>query len=312
MKPYFPHNVVSSIGEPLDADNEAVFLHRLFCALEARMGDNFANFIFVVHRRVRGEFSGQPIRLDPGGSNRVLIVIADEKEVFPYEEFRSYRWIFHSYGNPAGGASRIHPFPVGYLNAAGNVAAIPFEDRQTPLFFSGYLNKNRVDLLKQFRDIRWLPHRNLPHNKYLREIARRAVDKLVPERNFDNMVPGARLGFTEAFAKGLPPNEYARLLADSKIAICPPGFVSNETIRHWEAMRLGCVVISAPLPPNRFYEGSPIIQLDDWSALLPTVNGLLSKPEKLRDLHAATVEWWNRVCSEEAMAEYMEGVIESG
>lgn len=311
MKISFSKNVVNSEGNPLDAGNETIFLQRLFVALNAVLGKKFGQFTFVVHRRVRGEFSGQKIRLDPGSSNRVLIVIADEKEVFPYEDYRSYKCIFHSYGNPKGGASRIHTFPVGYLNAAGDATLIPFENRNTPLFFSGYLNRNRIDLLKQFRSIPWLPKRNLPQGKIFREVARRAVEKFIPERSFNGLLPGARLGFTEWFAKGLPPEEYARVLADTKIAICPPGFVSNETIRHWEAMRLGCVIISSPLPPTHFYKNSPIIQINDWSELMPILEDLLSNPGKLNEIHHATVEWWENTCSEKAVAGYMASVIET-
>lgn len=311
MSKEFPPNVVNSAGQPLNVEGETVFLQRVFDALEARMQEDFPKYTFVIHRRVFGEFAGKPIKLDPGGSTRILIVIADEREVFPCEEFLSYRLVFRAYGNPKGGASRIHPFPVGYFNAAGLAKSPPFASRTTSVFFSGYLNRNRVDLLKQFRHIPWLPKYNLPRNKYIREIARRAVEKLVPERSFDGLVPGAIFAFTEWFAKGLPPEEYALILANSQIAICPPGFESHETIRHWEAMRLGCVIISAPLPPNRFYKDSPIIQLEDWSELMPLLRDLQKNPEKVMQHHVSMVKWWDTVCSEAQVADYMATAIQS-
>jgi hypothetical protein len=197
------------------------------------------------------------------------------------------------------------------MNATGMAESVPFEERTVPVFFSGYLNRNRVDLLKQLRRIPWLPRRNLPNNKYIREIVRRAVEKLITERSFPDLIPGAILAFTEWFAKGLPPEEYAKTLANTKIAICPPGFESHETIRHWEAMRLSCVIISAPLPPNRFYHESPIIQLEDWSELRPLLDRLLSDPDDLRRRHEATVDWWNKKCSETAVADYMADAIAS-
>lgn len=309
MSTALPPNIVDSVGAPLEAHGETVFLQRIFAALQSKLGDDFRKLTFVVHRRVFGEFAGKPIHLDPGGPNRVLIVIADEREVFPCEEFLSYQAVFRAYGAPTGGNSKIHPFPVGYLNAAGNAEPIPFDHRKLSVFFSGYLNRNRLDLYKQFRPVWWLPKRNLPHNKYVREVARRAVEKLTKERDFPNAVPGGRIAFTEWFGKGLAPDEYARTLADTKIAICPPGFESHETIRHWEAMRLGCVVISAPLPPNRFYKDSPIIQLTDWSQLKPLLADFQANPDKLLHHHQATVDWWNRVCSEDAVAEYMAEIL---
>jgi len=306
----FPKNVVDSVGAPLEAQAETLFLQRVFAALRERMGDGFPKLTFVVHRRVAGEFAGKPIRLDPGGPDRVLIVIADEREVFPCEEFLSYRAVFRAYGAPAGGASKIHAFPVGYLNAAGAAEAVDFEHRRSTVFFSGYLNRNRIDLYKQFRPVWWLPRRNLSRNRYVREIGRRAIEKLTKERSFPNAVPGGHVAFTEWFGKGLAPEEYALTLANTKIALCPPGFVSHETIRHWEAMRLGCVVISAPLPPNRFYKESPIIQLQDWSELKPLLEDLLAHPDRLLALHRATVDWWNRVCSETAVADYMAEILD--
>jgi len=305
----FPPNVVDSVGAPLVAQGETLFLQRLFAALGERMGEYFTNLTFVVHRRVFGEVVGKQIRLDPGGPDRVLIVIADECEVFPCEYFLSYRAVFRAYGAPTGGASRIHAFPVGYFNAVGAAQAVDFERRRYSAFFSGYLNRNRLDLYKQFRPIWWLPKRNLPRNKYVREIGRRAIEKLTRERDFPNAVPGGHVAFTEWFGKGLPPEDYARILADTKIALCPPGFKSHETIRHWEAMRLGCVVISAPLPPNRFYRDSPILQLQDWSELKPLLDDLLADPDRLLALHRATVDWWNEVCSEHAVADYMAGIL---
>lgn len=303
----FPINIVNSLGAPLDAQGETLFLQRVFHALSDRMRGDFHQYTFFVHRRVFGEFAGKPIKLERGGKGRVLIVIADEKEVFPVEEYQDYEHVFRAYGNPDG--SMCHAFPVGYHNAAGTAEPAAFGQRGIPVFFSGYLNRNRLDLYKQFRPVWWLPRRNLPGNKYVREIARRAIEKLTKERSFPDGVPGGHITFTEWFGKGLPPEEYAITLANSKIALCPPGFVSHETIRHWEAMRLGCVVISAPLPANCFYEESPIIQLKDWCELKPLLADLLADPVRLSRLHEATVDWWNSRCSEAAVAEYMASII---
>jgi len=305
----FPANIVNSIGAPLDAYGETVFLQRLFSALAERMLSDFHRFTFVVHRWSYHEKKGASIDLLPGDATKVLIVLADEREAFPAEDFSSYRAVFRAYGAPTGEKSKIHPFPVGYHKAAGKAEPVDFEKRRNSVFFSGYLNRNRLDLYKQFRPVWWLPKRNLPHNTYVREVARRAVEKLTKERDFPDAVRSGRIAFTEWFGKGLAPDEYARTLADTKIAICPPGFISHETIRHWESMRLGCVVISAPLPPNRFYKDSPIIQLDDWSQLKPLLADFQANPDKLLRHHQVTVNWWKDVCSETAVAESMAEIL---
>ena len=303
----FPKNICDSLGTPLNAQGESTFLVRVFRALLERMGDDFHRFTFVVHRRVFGEFAGKPIKLDRGGAGRVLIVIADEKEVFPVEEYQDYEYVFRAYGNPDG--SVCNAFPVGYHNAVGSAEPVDFDKRSISVFFSGYLNRNRLDLYKQFRPVWWLPRRNL-RSRYVKELARRAVEKLTKERAFPAAIPGGQIAFTEWFGKGLPPEEYAQTLANTKIALCPPGFVSHETIRHWEALRLGCVVISAPLPANRFYKDSPIIQLSDWSQLRPFLKHLLADPEELFSRHIATVKWWQDVCCERAVANFMANTIQ--
>ena len=50
-----------------------------------------------------------------------------------------------------------HAFPVGYHNAAGSAEPVDFDQRGISVFFSGYLNRNRLDLYKQFRPVWWLP-----------------------------------------------------------------------------------------------------------------------------------------------------------
>lgn len=109
--------------------------------------------------------------------------------------------------------------------------------------------------------------------------------------------------------QGLPQEQYAQTLANTRIAICPPGFASHETIRHWEAMRLGCIIITAPLPDNRFYRNSPMIVLDHWADLRPTIDRLLANTEEMMRLHLATSDWWNNRCGEQALAHHVAGVL---
>ena len=303
-------NVVGSRGEPFEAHAETLFLSRIFGCLEKEMGARFKDFTFVVHRRKHFELAGFPIPLDQGGANRILIVISDEGEVFPVGQFSSYREIFRSYGARNPQRTNVHEFPVGYFQAAGEQLPIDFEKRETPVFFSGFLNGQRIDLFKQFRRVAWLPKKNLRGRKP-QELARRLINRFHPEQNFDGAYPGSLIRFTDGFSKGMAPGEYAATLANTKIAICPPGFVSHETIRHWEAMRLACVIVSAPLPRSSYYNGSPIIELSDWSELRPTLDRLLSDPEELLEIHRAMVRWWAESCSEEVTARSMTKVLQS-
>jgi hypothetical protein len=197
-----PSNVVNSTGGPVEGAGEAVFLERLFTAVRERMGGDFERFTFVVHRRRHGELPGRPIQLDPGGPDRVLLLLADECEVFPVSEFRSYRAIFRAYGFPCGGASGIHGLPVSYQNAAGLAEPVPFENRGVSVFFSGCLNSSRVDLYRQFAPLPLLPKRNLPL-RHLRELVRRGIARAGGPREFDTTFPGGIIRFTEAFGTGM-------------------------------------------------------------------------------------------------------------
>jgi hypothetical protein len=235
---------------------------------------------------------------------KVLILISDEREHYSLVGFEEVDLIFRRYSGKKNNDPRIRPFPVPYMNAVANTNPKPFESREVNVFFSGYLNRNRVDLYKQFCPQWWLPKKNLP-GKYAKELARRSVEKFCRERNFDRAIKGGKIAFTEWFGKGLPPMAYAETLANTKIAICPPGFVSHETIRHSEAMKMGCIIITAPLPETFFYSGSPMITLNDWSDLRTTLNNLLSNPDRMLELHHNTREWWHKIYSEEAMAAYV-------
>jgi hypothetical protein len=69
-------------------------------------------------------------------------------------------------------------------------------------------------------------------------------------------------------------------------------------------MRLGCVIVSDKLPPNRFYKNSPLIQLEHWFDLFTTVQDLMNNQEKMYIISDKTLKWWNDICSPAAMARY--------
>lgn len=299
-----PHNISHTKWDHPCKGGEALFLGRFFTALQSNMGASFEDWNFVVHHRVQGERHGAPVTIPKGNDQSVLFLLCDERERFPLEQVPGYRWVFRSYLNHHDPASRVHPFPIGYQNAVGLANPIPFEHRKVSVFFSGNLNRNRVDLYRQFRPIPFLPKRNL-QSRHMKELVLRFIHRAVPQRNFNHRFPGSILSFTEGFMQGLPQDHYAKTLANTRIAICPPGFVSNETIRHWEAMKMGCVIITSPLPSNRFYRGSPMIVLQKWADLMPVLENLLQDPVEMMQRHIATRDWWNKVCCEEAVASYV-------
>ncbi len=306
-----PPNVLGRDGKAPVLHGEHLFYTRLFNELQEHMGPAFADWNFTLHYRHWSEARGKvfdPLYFKKGALN-VLFLLGDEHERFPIEATTDFDLVFRQYMDHSERDHRFHAFPVAYHEAAGSATSVPFAKRTINLFFSGYRNRNRVDLYKQFRKIWWLPRRNLP-GRYTRELARRIVDKLCPERDFSNRYPAAIVKFTEWFGKGLPPAEYAETLSNTRVAVCPTGFISSETIRHWEAMRLGCVIMSAPLPDNHFYRGSPIVIVHDWSDFHRIYQEITADPARLNQIHQATCDWWRDVCCERAVADYIAGVLE--
>lgn len=309
--PALPDNVRGRDGNAPHLPGEHLFYTRLFDEIREQMGPAFEKWNFTLHYRHWSEARGkvfEPLYFKKGERN-VLFLLGDEHERFPIEATTDFDIVFRQYMEHSERDHRFHEFPVAYHEAAGRADSVPFRERKIDLFFSGYRNRNRVDLYKQFRKIWWLPSKNLP-GRYARELARRMVDKFCSERDFSSRYPSSIIRFTEWFGKGLAPDEYAATLSNTRVAVCPPGFISSETIRHWEAMRLGCIILSAPLPDNVFYKGSPIVIVEDWSNFHRIYQELSGNPERLLEVHRATCDWWRNVCCERAVAAHVRGILE--
>jgi hypothetical protein len=120
--------------------------------------------------------------------------------------------------------------------------------------------------------------------------------------------PGLRLdlrvthGFDASVA--MSAEVYSRALMDAKVCLAPRG-TATETWRIFEGLRYGCVVVADRLPNNRYFAGAPILQVDRWSALEPTLARLLDDPDALAGWHVRALAWWDQRCSERALAEFM-------
>lgn len=54
---------------------------------------------------------------------------------------------------------------------------------------------------------------------------------------------------TDGFAKGMTQEEYIHTMCRSKFVFCPPGAISKDTFRFYEALESGCVPIVDDIPP---------------------------------------------------------------
>jgi hypothetical protein len=279
---------------------EATYLIRFFESLRENMGESFEQFRFlIINKNSRWSRIEPPIR----GKDVVLLWLGDEEGTIPHELSGNFRLILKSYWPISESVGNMHPFPLCGSSAVLERDLIPFNERKTGVFFSGNLNANRVDFYRQFIPWGGFPPGNLP--LLARKLIARGLGsrpgRLLP-RDFYASFPDSVIRFTGGFAQGYPPEEFAARLADARITICPPGFTSPETIRHFEAMSHGCVVLSARLPTNVLYRASPVIEIEKWSSLHSVLADMLNQPSRLAEISQSTYEWWDRVLSPKAMA----------
>ena len=114
----------------------------------------------------------------------------------------------------------------------------------------------------------------------------------------------AHVEMAPTFRAGLPPADYAAVLADTKIALSPRG-VSHETFRTYEALRSGCAVIAQRQLPCWFTDGWPVIEVDEWRGIVGLVDDLVYDTARLEELSERGLAWWRNRCSPETVGRYI-------
>ncbi len=183
--------------------------------------------------------------------------------------------VFKNYGSFYPAPETIRIVPLGCSKNTSSLPVQPMSDRSIDMFFVGK-DDHRDDFFK------------------------------VMDAYCQNAKRGAPIEIRRRFGSGedLTPEIYAHKLAQTKLALCPRG-LSHETLRIYESMRAGCVVIAARQLPSWFNEGWPVIEIDDWAEYKDLANGLLADEKKLQEISRQTRAWWEEKCSEEAVAHYI-------
>jgi hypothetical protein len=279
---------------------EGAYLRDFFVALRKQLGSAFNKWRFlVIHHNQK--YGPPPLRIS--GKDTVLLWLSDETAHVPLELSDSFKLILKSYWPHQTSIDNIHPFPLCGCSEVLSSTPIPLSSRKVSVFFSGNLNANRLDFFRQFSWLRKFPPFDIA--SYSLRLGLLKAMKVLPvkiDRDYSSSFNNAYIHFTNGFKQGLSPNTYADLLSQSKIALCPAGFQSPETIRHFEAMRLGCIVISSPLPQNQFYQNSPIIQIQSWRKLYEAIGKLLADHDEMMRLSSKTLAWWEAHCSPRAIS----------
>jgi hypothetical protein len=291
---------------PPDGALEADYITAVLAELRERMGDAFSEFAFSIFNC--SDPAIRPASFDDPHPRKVLIYTADEKGTLPVELGPQYVAIFKGYVPDSRNPGNIYPLPLGFVNGVSHETTLPFSERSIDVFFSGHLNRNRLDLYREFSLLRFVP-------RWLVEIAvanprARNLTRIIFGTDFSRAFDSGYVCFTDSFAAGLTRKAYAEKLSSARIALCPGGFHSRETFRHYEAARAGCVIISERLPENDLYRGAPIQQVDSWRDGIALAHTLLEDKTRLEELQRQTIAWWEEHWAPPAVARDMQEKLE--
>lgn len=278
--------------------NESLFIAKVIDQLHLVMGPDFFQYVFVIFSQI-GD-SVYPASIDlKSERKKVLIFISDESATDPVAFSAHYYAIFKVYMESTS-LKNAFPLPVGYVKNVPHPEVKPINERSTNVFFRGNLNSNRINL---YRNLSKFKYFLFPKPKWALRLYISFLLKL--QKKFNSYFPNSIIIFNDGFKKGYSPEEYGKILSNSKIVLCPKGYDRTECFRHFEAMRAGCIIISEKLPETEFYLNSPIIEIDDWKEGLKIAGELITDPQKMEIMHRQTLSWWENKCSEKATAKYI-------
>jgi hypothetical protein len=108
--------------------------------------------------------------------------------------------------------------------------------------------------------------------------------------------------FNDGFNNGLNEEDFNFILKNTKIILCPRGWVNTETFRLYESMKWGCVVISEELPERSYYKDIPIIKVSDWKEGVKIANEMVSNTKLLEEMSNRNIQYYNDNLSPKAAA----------
>ena len=282
-----------NVNENFENLSESKYLNSIFQWLELP-----SNVALTVKS---SNYSNKPIRTEPvHGKKNLLIYLSEDYTTLDNKLVEGYDLVLKCYVEDN---SLFIPFPLGYEKSTEDYFQfVNWEDRPIDVFYAGNLNSNRIELYKELFDLKLL--------------SAGIIDRLRQSR-FKNLLPQLKSSgnyfflFSDGFKRGLDPHEYVNLMCQSKIVICPKGFHSSETFRHYEAMRAGCIVLSDTLPDTWMYDRSPIVCLNSYKGILRKAEQLLADKSTAKARHESVLNWWRSHLDPRAVAAFIMKRIDS-
>jgi hypothetical protein len=179
----------------------------------------------------------------------------------------------------------MYELPLGYF-ALIDCDPPPIEERPVDVFFAGGLVGSGWSLRSQ------------DEARQQMSAAMAAAQKALPQYKIVSVWRGPR------YDQGLDAAAYTQALANAKIALAPRGCV-DETFRLIEGAKLGCAVISEPLPARWYFQNCPAVILNNWCELTGILQSMLNDPAKIKELSRRGRQWWDSTVSEAAMARFI-------
>ncbi len=180
----------------------------------------------------------------------------------------------------------MYEIPAGYHSLL-EVEPAPIEMRPLDVFFAGTpATSGRMGFWRASAMTRKL---------MTRALARAQAE--IPSAKIECMMVSVNSG-------RLNPEIYTQKLSSAKIALAPRGNM-EETNRLIEGAKLGCVVISEPLPARWYFRDCPAVVLRDWAELPGIVKSLLNDQERMQSLSAQGKKWYDAMVAEKAVAKFI-------
>lgn len=189
--------------------------------------------------------------------------------------------------------SYIYDIPLGYFNQI-EVPIVNIKNRKYDIFFAGGIQ------LKSTLIFGLESPKTLSRNEMLSNIDK--IKQNSPEINVEVVIKdGFKILQEEKRTEAVL---YSQKLMNSKICVVPRGN-SCETFRFFEALRVGCIIITEKLPSRWFYNKAPYIQINNWGELDKVISNLFEDKDYMEKMHLEALKWWESKCSEVAVGKHI-------
>lgn len=193
----------------------------------------------------------------------------------------------------------IFNIPVGYANQE-ELPLKPFWEREHDLYFSGSVS-NKV--YPWYTAQHWLrTPKDVARSSMVHAMRELQDDR--PDLHIEIDTRSSYVPQSKERGKNVTERSYSEMMMDTRICPVPRG-TQLETPRLFEALRYGCVVITEPLPDRWYTRELPAVVVHDWADMPEVVSDLVDDANRLEALHEASLQWWEDMCSEEAVGQYM-------